>query len=645
MYYIKYFDDYIHIPGDDEFCTLDPVLDREVNKAGKLTFSILDTHPHFGELEKLKFGIIVKDDNKTIFKGRVVTSDQEFDNEYAVTIEGKLAALNDSPCRPYEFAGNPEELFDWFLENHNAQVSEPQRFKKGRVTVTDSNDYIARSWDKTEKTWSLIKSRLLDPLGGFLVVRYEEDGDYLDWVKEFPNYSTQDIEFGENLLDLEMFIDASETYTACIPYGAEIEDESDTKQLLTIESVNDGRDYLINEQMAERYGVIYAPTDLVTWEDVTRPENLLTKATSWLNNEGITFGTTVDVSFVDLSKMGVAVDAIDMYQNVLIKSTPHNIEVSYLVGKMRLPLDAPEELNITLGITGRTFTDRTLGERRTDGKPGDNGKSAYEIWLEAGNSGTEEEYLESLKGEAGTSVKSMTRYYLLQDSSLEAPEKPTEYPPSSMWETTEPEYDADSDSSLYRVECTLYSDGTWQYTDVSLSSDYESVKSVNEKIDSIDAALHEEIIEQSSYILRTGKEITMGILAGYTTVSDLKTYKKQIENLFSTSEEGFSMEFNQLSQELDKIGGKISDQSQYIRFIEGVIYIGRTDSLITAEFTNDELRFMYNGHPVATFTSEALKVNSIYIENQLAYFDKWATRKGAYIEGKGYNLTDIWIGG
>lgn len=415
MYYIKYFDDYIHIPGDDEFCTLDPVLDREVNKAGKLTFSILDTHPHFGELEKLKFGIIVKDDNKTIFKGRVVTSDQEFDNEYAVTIEGKLAALNDSPCRPYEFAGNPEELFDWFLENHNAQVSEPQRFKKGRVTVTDSNDYIARSWDKTEKTWSLIKSRLLDPLGGFLVVRYEEDGDYLDWLKEFTDYSTQSAEFGENLLDLEMFVDASETYTACIPYGAEIEVEGEERQRLTVESVNDGKDYIVNEQMAERYGIIYAPTDSVTWEDVTRPENLIVKAENWLNNEGVALNSAVDLTFLDLSKLGLDVGKIEIHQNILVKSEPHNLDASYLVGKMQLPIDAPEELKVTLGIAERTFTDITLGGKHTTesvGSPGAPGKSAYEIWLEAGNEGTEEDYLASLKGDSGKDGEDAVLLYI-----------------------------------------------------------------------------------------------------------------------------------------------------------------------------------------------------------------------------------------
>lgn len=41
------------------------------------------------------------------------------------------------------------------------------------------------------------------------------------------------------------------------------------------------------------------------------------------------------------------------------------------------------------------------GPTGANGKDGKDGKSAYEIWLEAGNTGTEEDFLNSLKGEKG----------------------------------------------------------------------------------------------------------------------------------------------------------------------------------------------------------------------------------------------------
>ena len=48
--------------------------------------------------------------------------------------------------------------------------------------------------------------------------------------------------------------------------------------------------------------------------------------------------------------------------------------------------------------TGETFID--IGtERIPTGGSGADGKSAYEIWLEQGNTGTEQDFIDSLKGE------------------------------------------------------------------------------------------------------------------------------------------------------------------------------------------------------------------------------------------------------
>ena len=39
---------------------------------------------------------------------------------------------------------------------------------------------------------------------------------------------------------------------------------------------------------------------------------------------------------------------------------------------------------------------------------GDTGKSAYEIWLQEGNTGTEEDFLKSLKSSSGTGLYAFT---------------------------------------------------------------------------------------------------------------------------------------------------------------------------------------------------------------------------------------------
>lgn len=78
-------------------------------------------------------------------------------------------------------------------------------------------------------------------------------------------------------------------------------------------------------------------------------------------------------------------------------------------------------------------------------------------------------------------VKATYRYYLLQSSTLSAPSKPTTFPPSSEWDDTEPAYEEGSTNSLYFVDCTVFCDDSFSYSEVSLSSSYEAAKQAYNK--------------------------------------------------------------------------------------------------------------------------------------------------------------------
>ena len=638
MYQINYYNLPVY---DDQLQELFPVLNAklnlEVNDAGGLNFSVPSVHPNFADLKKLKLGIVVVKNGKTIFKGRIVKDTQDFNNSKSFECEGKLAVLNDTIYRPYDFAGSPTEYFTNLIENHNSMVEDEKKFIIGEITVTDPNDYIVRSSIDHKTTWELLKD-LVGSLGGYLHIRYEEDGDYIDWLEDFQYTNTQKIEFAENLLDIKQEIIAEETYTACIPLGAKIEITNEegttetTDERLTVASVNDGKDYIFNADKVAEYGWKFAPASAVTWDDVTRPENLLTKATDYLNNTGIMLAATLELSAVDLAYTDADIDSFEFCQYVQVVSIPHNLEKSYLLSKIDIDLLHPQNTKITLGDSVLTLYDALLGQQQNiDGII----QKVEKIESEIGNAGGGGD------GEDGIGIESYTRYYLLQGSDLDAPAKPTTYPPSSAWVDTEPAFDEENIGNLYTVDCTVFSDGAWSYTDVSLSTSYEAAKAAYNRAN----AVSQELIETSSQILQTAEEVTIGILAGYTTASDLEAYKKEIENLFQANEEGFSFEFSQLEAKLNEVGNEVTEQKQYIRLIEGEIHIGKSDNPITSVYTNDALEFRYNGQMVARFTNEVLEVRNISVENQVAFFDQWAIRRGAYVDGVGYNLNDIWIGG
>lgn len=73
-------------------------------------------------------------------------------------------------------------------------------------------------------------------------------------------------------------------------------------------------------------------------------------------------------------------------------------------------------------------------------------------------------------------IDHVTTYYLLQSSTAAAPTKPTANPPGGNWQTTEPSYTSGSTNTLYFVDLTVMTNGSYSYSAVSKSSSYEAAK-------------------------------------------------------------------------------------------------------------------------------------------------------------------------
>lgn len=361
MYQVRCGDNILYDARDDELTLYDMKLSLEVNKAGSLSFVIYPQHPYFEVITKLQSIIEVVKNNRIIFKGRVMSDSQGFYCEKRVECEGKLAFFNDSIFRAFEFKGSPNLFFKQILDNHNNQVKDFQKLKTGIITVSDPNDYINRSSETNLNSLEVINTRLLDTLGGYLSVRYEEDGDYLDYLKEFINYATQPISFGENLLNLAHDVSAEETYTAMIPMGADVNGKK-----INISSVNNGLDYIVNQKAAEKYGIIYAPEDVSTWSDVTLPINLLKKAQDYLNNLGITLKETLELSAVDLNLTDAEVESFNFCDYIRVLSGPHNIYQTYLLRKLDIDIGNPQNTKITLGESKNTLTEMQFSNSKKE---------------------------------------------------------------------------------------------------------------------------------------------------------------------------------------------------------------------------------------------------------------------------------------
>ena len=317
-----------------------PAISLELNKTGQFTFTLYPDHPGYGAIQKLKSIVEVQKDGAVLFRGRPLSSQEGFYRQQTYTCEGELAFLLDSRVRPFEMEGGVAEIFAYLIHQHNEQVDAYKQFKVGNVTVTDPNDYINRSNITYETTWDILNSRLIDTLGGYLWVRHETDGVYLDYLEDFPYMSTQRVTLGENLLSYAHTRDGSEIATALIPLGARLEDEegNQTDERLTIAEVNDEKDYVYDETAVAQYGWIFTTQ---TWDDVTQAGNLKQKALDALLEKNKTVDT-IEMTAADLSHIDKILDDFQIGQYVFVDSPPHGMDGDkFLVTKMALRLDDP----------------------------------------------------------------------------------------------------------------------------------------------------------------------------------------------------------------------------------------------------------------------------------------------------------------
>ena len=344
--YSIYCDDLpLYVPQlSESFCLYNPTLTQQVNVPSELQFTILPTHPYADSIHRLSSKITVYRDGVLVWVGRPIESNAGIYNSVKWVCEDSLAFLCDSVFKPFEYNGPPDGLFSSIINSHNEQVNESQRLIIGTVTVTDPNDYIVRSSVDYSTSWDTIKNKLL-VMGGYLMLTYSGGVPVLNWYESPPYTSTQTIEFGSNIQDFTRAIYSSETYTACVPLGV----KGDDGKRLTIESVNDGKDYLINSELAATIGTIFAPPDETIWEDVTVPQNLKTKGQAWLTDKGITVKERVELKAVDLHNADANIAAFNFLDHVVVSSTPHGLSATYLLTAITIPLNDPASTSITLG--------------------------------------------------------------------------------------------------------------------------------------------------------------------------------------------------------------------------------------------------------------------------------------------------------
>lgn len=338
---------------------ISPILTEKLNGVPTLKYTIPYSDKYYQDYQRRISKIEVKYDDVSKFKGRLLNGRLLFNGNKELTFEGELAFLNDIQYPPYEFEGDYGDLFKDVLNYYNSKCDKDKRFNVGQITMTDSNNYITRSSETYSSCWNVISEKILS-YGGYIKLRYVGDERYLDLLYESGVVTKQKIEFGENLLGLEEYIDSSEIATVVIPLGAKKNDTEElndniqrtyTAERIDIRSVNNGK-LCIESKLVKKLGRVER---VVNWDDVTIPSNLLTKAKKKcdeliLENQSIT-AKAIDLHYAENDTPYFKIGDI-----IPILSKPHNIETTAILTERTTYLNDPTQDTFSLGTEKKTLT-------------------------------------------------------------------------------------------------------------------------------------------------------------------------------------------------------------------------------------------------------------------------------------------------
>ncbi|WP_247938790.1 phage tail protein [Streptococcus anginosus] len=239
-------------------------------------------------------------DDEIEFEGRVLTISNKMTSTgfvQEVVCEDFLSFLHDSTQHFQKLKNTGAEAYlREILNQHNAQVEDYKRIHLGTVTVKSLTD---KPWRYLgyESTWDTIRERIIANIGGYLTLRRENDGFYLDWTSSIGKNQDSPIQLGRNIKSASREISFDGIATQIMPIGADEKNSQNqssdnkeeqgsdvTRKQIDISSVNGGKIWLEDAELVAKFGVIRKP---VIWTEIDNPQVLKNRGLQYLRNQRI----------------------------------------------------------------------------------------------------------------------------------------------------------------------------------------------------------------------------------------------------------------------------------------------------------------------------------------------------------------------
>lgn len=344
------------LDDERENIIIDPQLEMEKNQFGTLEFTMPVANCFYNSLVPRRTVISVEEDGVEIWMGYVTEIKKNFKMEKEVYCEGELGFLQDMGLvlEPKEYTA--AALFREILAAGAAR--EWKSFRTGTVSSQFENAKINLKEYGTQytKVWEALKSILLENVGGILrvrKVRNEATGTWTRWLDYFREESeleltTQCIEFGKNLLDLEYYVKAYDIVNRVTYYGYATKGwwifATTDRISVTVEDADSVK--------------LYGPIERCYVADGTAStkESLTKAAKEKLNELKLKMDYSFEINALDLRDAGVDAMRLGFLKRARVLSWAHDLNQWALCTKLSIPLDALDEKQFTFGSASESLT-------------------------------------------------------------------------------------------------------------------------------------------------------------------------------------------------------------------------------------------------------------------------------------------------
>ena len=418
-FYILSDGEVVYSPNDLEHIVTNPQLDISVNETDTLSFTMPPSNAMYSAIDKLRSTIEVRQGTDILFRGRVIDDSTDFNNLKTVNCEGAKAFFSDTVMPPF-LKGTYKTAKAYFyaiVDQHNNQAKDSRELKYVKCNIAKDIEVESDEYQSCADALS----QLLEAVGdGYFKLEYYKDGTTgISYVSSFDHTSSQQIEFGKNLLDVTVKVDATSIYTSVLPLGEKKESyfvTSDTKKnpdktyyvqkeekhqdydtegkpgyhktRIAYEQFNDenfiqgttyyeqglsyrlriasgGSGYVEDQSAIEKFGRIvrtFTFDDIVdsdpdTWATVDYVSQLRQVGEVYLQ-AGLGADVTLEGKLIDYHVVNPEEEKLHVGDSVKIISTPHNLDGYYMLSSCSLQLQNPDQSSYTFGASIRALTSK-----------------------------------------------------------------------------------------------------------------------------------------------------------------------------------------------------------------------------------------------------------------------------------------------